>query len=84
MKTFGIKSGKAVLEDAFKATANISKPVNWIAKNNRPTTITDNPESNIAIARLLELCHSKYHYVLPGQAFIVQYINILGMEKNIM
>ena len=67
-----------------KACGELNKLLaNWIAKSNRPVSITEDEGLRLFIARLLEMVGSGKHFPMPSSQTNVKNLNILGAEgKN--
>ena len=83
-----------MIESALKAKVDETKPslndedtaelhrliALWIAKCGRSQAIVEDMELNTALARILELCKSRFRYALPSRKTIRSTLHLLGVE----
>lgn len=94
LKTGEVKTSVQMIEDALTAKVDETKPALnqadtdelhrlaalWVAKCGRPQVIVEDAELNTMLARILELCKSRYRYALPCQETIKTHLTLLGDE----
>ena len=83
-----------IIQDALAAQQDQSKPAlgdsdsneldrlvaRWVAKCGRSQAIVDDKELGDVLARILELCKSRYRYTLPSRPTISRHLQLLGAE----
>ena len=88
------KSSSQMITDAIAAKVDVSKPplgtnesneldrlaARWVAKCGRPTSITHDNELREYIARILELCKTRFRYDLPTKETVRRHLQLLGAE----
>jgi len=92
--TGAVKTSTEMIEDAFKAKTDQSKPhlgdketdelhrlvALWVAKCGRPQRIVEDAQLNTLLARILELCRCRLRYELPCEATVHTHLTLLGVE----
>jgi hypothetical protein len=94
LKTGERKTSVQMIEEALKAKVDLTKPALgdkerdelhrlvglWVAKCGRPPTITEDAELKTLLARILELCKSRFRYELPCRQTVGVQLTLLGVE----
>ena len=89
-----VKTSTEMIEDAFKAQTDQSKPhlgdketdelhrlvALWVAKCGRPQRIVEDAQLNTLLARILQLCQCRLRYELPCQETVHTHLTLLGVE----
>ena len=88
------KTSTQMIDDALAAKKDQSKPAlgeresneldrlvaRWVAKCGRAQAITEDKELQELVARILELCKTRYRYDLPCKMTVRRHLQLLGAE----
>ena len=94
LKTGEVRTTVQMIEDAFTAKVDETKPelneedtdelhrlvALWVAKCGRPQSIVEDAELSTLLARILDLCKSRFRYALPCRQTVTNHLCLLGAE----